>query len=97
MTSSGVTIDKDLWLSERNYLMTAKKSIALIRSYARDIVDAWDDIIQFEQMRLDITKETMLSFMKAKSEIFSGFPGVFEAYASVDEIVPDPMLTMATD
>ena len=45
MTSSGVTIDKDLWLSERNYLMTAKKSIALIRSYARDIVDAWDDII----------------------------------------------------
>jgi len=48
-------------------------------------------------MRLDITKETMLSFMKAKSEIFSGFPGVFEAYASVDEIVPDPMLTMATD
>ena len=56
MTSTGETISKDLWLSERNYLLSAKTSINLIRSYARDVIDAWDQLITLEQMRLDITK-----------------------------------------
>lgn len=60
-------------------------------------MQAWDEIISLEEMRLDITKQAMLSYMKSRSEIYSSLDTAGVAYASIGDIVIDPKITLATD
>jgi hypothetical protein len=52
---------------------------------------AWNEIIRMEEMRLDVTKQAMLSYMKSRSEIYSSLSTAGLAYDSIGDILIDPM------
>ncbi len=48
-------------------------------------------------MRLDVTKQAMLSYMKSRSELYSSLSTAGEAYDSIGEILIDPLAQLATE
>lgn len=48
-------------------------------------------------MRLTVTKQAMLSYMKSRAEIYSSLDTAGMAYASIGDIVIDPRQTLAPD
>ena len=87
-TQSGDTSNKCLWLSERNYLHAAKKSISAQEQFANAVVTVWDEMKEIEQLRMNITKSVLMQYMKSRMALFSNLTSACEAYDIVGEYVP---------
>ena len=87
-TQTGDKNEKCLWLSERNYLLTAKLSIKAQEEFAKSVVMVWDEVKELEQLRMNVTKSVLMQYMKSRMALFSNLTSACEAYDIVGEYVP---------
>lgn len=87
-TQTGDATTKCLWLSERNYLHSAKATILTQSQFANSVVMVWDEIKELEQMRMTVTKSVLMQYMKSRMALFSNLTSACEAYDIVGEYVP---------
>jgi len=100
LVSNGSECNKCLWLCERKYLSIARAAIDLQCTFANFLVHTWDEVIAIEEMRVLAVKSVMLTYMKARSEIFSALSSAETATESLsmvevdkDQLTPEKVLT----